>query len=64
MKILIADDEFQVLKLMERTMARYGECETVGNGKEAVEVFQTAWGNGIHFDLITLDITMPDDSGK
>jgi putative nucleotidyltransferase with HDIG domain len=63
MKILIADDELQVLKLMTRMMARYGECEAIESGKAALEAFKTAHENGVPFDLITLDISMPDIDG-
>ena len=63
MKILIADDEPVSRKLLELIMTSYGECGTVENGKAAIEAFKTAWENGKFFDLITLDISMPDISG-
>lgn len=63
MKILIADDELVSRKLMERIMTGYGECETVESGKAAMEAFKTAYENGESFDLITLDISMPDVNG-
>jgi HD-like signal output (HDOD) protein/DNA-binding response OmpR family regulator len=63
MKILIADDELVSRKLMERIMTSYGECETVDSGKAALEAFKTAWENGTFFDLITLDISMPEING-
>lgn len=63
MKILIADDELVSRKFMERIMTHYGECETVESGKATVEAFKTAWENCASFDLITLDISMPDIDG-
>ncbi len=63
MKILIADDELVSRKLMERIMAGYGECRAVDSGKAAMEAFKAAWENEQFFDLITLDISMPDMSG-
>ena len=63
MKILIADDEPVNRKLLELIMTNYGECETVEGGKAAIEASKTAWENGKFFDLITLDISMPDING-
>jgi HD-like signal output (HDOD) protein/DNA-binding NarL/FixJ family response regulator len=63
MKILIADDELVSRKLMERILTGYGECEAVENGTATIEAFKTACEDGKSFDLITLDISMPDMSG-
>lgn len=63
MKILIADDELVSRKLMERILTGYGECEAVESGTATLEAFKTAEENGKPFDLITLDISMPDMSG-
>jgi HD-like signal output (HDOD) protein/DNA-binding NarL/FixJ family response regulator len=63
MKILIVDDELVSRQLMERIMTNYGECETVESGKAAIEAFETACENGKFFDLIALDISLPDING-
>jgi len=63
MRILTADDELVSRKLMEKIMTNYGECEAVASGQAAIEAFKTAWHNWIPFDLITLDISMPDING-
>lgn len=63
MKILIADDELVSRKLMERIMTSYGECQAVDSGQAALLAFKTAWENETSFDLIALDISMPDMSG-
>lgn len=63
MRILIADDELVSRKLMERIMSGYGECVAVEGGKAALEAFKTSKEQGNSFDLITLDISMPDIDG-
>lgn len=63
MKILIADDELVSRKLMEKILIGYGDCETVDSGQAAIEAFRTAGEKGSFFDLITLDISMPDING-
>jgi two-component system, chemotaxis family, chemotaxis protein CheY len=63
MRILIADDELVSRKLMERIMTGYGECVAVNGGQAALDAFQAAQEQEKPFDLITLDISMPDVNG-
>jgi len=63
MRILIADDELVSRKLMERIMTGYGECVAVNGGQAALDAFQAAKEQEKPFDLITLDISMPDVNG-
>ncbi len=63
MKILVVDDELVSRKKMEKIMMLIGECEAVENGQDAIAAFQNAVDAEAYFDLISLDITMPDMSG-
>ena len=63
MKTLIADDELVSRKKMEKIMEAFGECKTVETGKAAVAAFSESLKNGEPFDLVTLDIMMPDMDG-
>ncbi len=63
MKILVVDDEIVSRKKMEKIMDGLGECQIVDSGTSAVESFNEAWSLGMPFDLILLDISMPDMSG-
>ena len=63
MKILVVDDDIVSRKMMKKIMAPLGECELVESGKEAIEAFKKASENLAPFDLMTLDIAMPEVDG-
>ncbi len=63
MKILVVDDELVSRKKMQKIMESFGECEAVEKGEAAVAAFTEAWEIGIPFDMISLDIVMPDMNG-
>ena len=64
MRILVAEDDNISATLAEKLFARYGETTRVSNGEEAVVAFQAALENGTPFDLILMDIMMPEVSGQ
>lgn len=63
MKILIVDDEFVSRKKAQKIMAQYAECNIATNGAEALEAFRLAHDEDKAYDLITMDILMPDMDG-
>lgn len=63
MRILIAEDDFASRKFMLRFLSKYGECDITVDGKEAVEAFTMALDAGEGYDLICLDIMMPEMDG-
>jgi two-component system chemotaxis response regulator CheY len=64
MKILIVDDEFTSRKRLITFLSEYGNCEIAVNGKEAIEAFNNAQNEGESYDLICLDIKMPEMNGQ
>ncbi len=64
MKILIVEDDFISRKLLQRMLSEYGECEIAVNGAEAVEAFSLAMQEGTPYQLICLDIMMPEMNGQ
>ncbi|MBT8339029.1 MAG: response regulator [Desulfatitalea sp.] len=64
MKILIAEDDDISRKIIRTIVSRLGACDTVVDGAEAVEAFELAWEDGQPYDLILLDIMMPDVDGQ
>ncbi len=63
MKILIADDEVLHQKIIKAILDDYGDCDIVTNGKEAVNYFVAARYKQEPYDLVCLDIHMPEMEG-
>ena len=63
MRVLIAEDDFASRKFMLRFFEKYGECDVTVDGKEAVEAFKMALEIDEPYDLICLDIIMPERDG-
>ncbi len=63
MKILVVDDDAIARKAMQNIMNSLGECEVAESGRAAITAFEKARDDMVPFDLIALDISMPDIDG-
>jgi two-component system chemotaxis response regulator CheY len=64
MKILAVDDDVISRTKLEVLLAAYGRCDTASGGRKALEMFRAAHAAGEPYELVTMDIDMPDMSGK
>jgi len=64
MRTLIVEDDFTSRYLLQSFLAPYGECHSALNGREAVDAFRLARESGSRFDLICMDIMMPEMDGQ
>jgi two-component system chemotaxis response regulator CheY len=64
MKVLIVEDDLASRKFLSRFLSPYGECDITINGMEALEAFMLAHDEGKPYDLICLDIMMPNLDGE
>jgi len=64
MKILIVEDDFGSRRLLQAILKDRGEIDTVVDGLEALEAFKLAWSDNRPYDLIFLDIMMPNMDGQ
>ncbi|MEW6521788.1 MAG: response regulator [Thermodesulfobacteriota bacterium] len=64
MKILIVEDDFFSRKLLNTFLAPYGQIDNAVNGKEAMEAVAFALTENWHYDLICLDVRMPQMDGQ
>lgn len=63
-KILVVEDEFISRTLLIETLAPFGDCDAVSNGREAVDILEKCYDlSEKGYDLICLDIMMPQMSG-
>ncbi|QWR76540.1 response regulator [Candidatus Magnetomonas plexicatena] len=63
MRILIAEDDFTSRTLLQHFLTPFGDVDVTVNGAEAVEAFMLAMDEGLGYDLICLDIMMPELDG-
>ena len=63
MKTLVVEDDFTSSLLLQEILKRYGTAHTALNGQQAVEAVGTAIDSGEPYDLICLDIMMPEMDG-
>ncbi|HEX3023518.1 MAG TPA: response regulator [Lachnospiraceae bacterium] len=63
MRILIAEDDMISRKILFKFLERYGECDLVVDGLEALDAFLLSIKDGNPYDLICLDIMMPKLDG-
>lgn len=64
MKFLVVDDDFDSRRLVQKLLHPYGYVEVATDGEEGVEAFRTALADGEPYDVITLDILMPNADGQ
>ncbi len=64
MKTLIVEDDFISRLLLQEFLKGYGPLHIAVNGKEAIEAVRIALTAGEPYDLICLDIMMPEMDGQ
>ena len=63
MRVLIVEDEFITRKVLQSILSSYGKCDIAVDGEEAVLAFTMALEANKPYDLICLDILMPNKDG-
>lgn len=64
MRMLIVEDDFVTRSLLQKIVAPFGDCEIAVDGEEAVAAFKLAIEEGQGYDLIFMDIMMPNLDGR
>ncbi len=64
LRMLLVEDDFASRLLLQTFLSRYGECHVAVNGREAVGAFSAALERGQPYDLICMDIMMPEMDGR
>ena len=64
MRLLIVDDDDANRKLLTDIVSKLGECEAAAGGQDALSAFKKAWEEWRPFNLIFLDVLMPEMDGR
>ena len=64
MKTLIVEDDFTSRMLMQEMLKDFGPTHIAINGREALEVYERSLEIGEPYDLICMDIMMPEMDGQ
>jgi two-component system chemotaxis response regulator CheY len=64
LKTLIVEDELTSRVMLREILKRYGSPHVAMNGKQGVDAVRTALESGDPYDLVCLDIMMPEMDGQ
>ena len=60
MKVLIVEDNKTNQQVLKKTFTAFGKCDMAADSKEAVNAYEASWQDCRPYDLICINITMPD----
>ncbi|WP_051261487.1 response regulator [Desulfovibrio inopinatus] len=63
MRSLVVDDSKSVRFFLRDTLRQYGACEAAETGVEGVKMFEDALKDNIPFNLVVMDIMLPELNG-
>jgi two-component system chemotaxis response regulator CheY len=63
LRVLVVDDKFSNRQLLVAFLANKAVCDAAVNGHEAFEAYQLSVENNKPYDVILLDIEMPEMNG-
>ena len=63
MRSLVVEDDTTSRLVMQEYLSEFGDCDSVAHGKGAIKAFTKAYDDGKPYQLVCLDIMMPDMNG-
>ncbi len=64
MKMLVMEDEFVSRNVLTEILSPYGQVDAAENGREALEKFLKALQANAKYDIVFLDIMVPEMNGQ
>ncbi len=63
MRILVVEDDFVSGKVIKKMLSSYGDVDVASYGEKGVELFEKALNEDKPYDVVCLDIMMPEMDG-
>ncbi|NLF83719.1 MAG: response regulator transcription factor [Candidatus Gastranaerophilales bacterium] len=63
MKTLVIDDDYSCSSMFKMFFNKYGQCDTYSLGQNGLTAYKEALGMGQPYDLVVIDIILPDMNG-
>ncbi len=63
MKSLVVEDEITSRLILQKFLANHSEVHVSSNGREGLDAFKAAFDQGSPFDLVCMDVMMPEMDG-
>jgi two-component system chemotaxis response regulator CheY len=63
MRVLIVEDDFSSRKILQSILSVHGSCDIAVDGNEAIDAYKMSWLKNEPYDLICMDIMMPNVDG-
>jgi two-component system chemotaxis response regulator CheY len=60
MKSIIVDDDKTCASIFKAKLSKYGNCDVVHNGKDALKAYEESLDNDSPYRLMVLDIVLPN----
>lgn len=64
MRTLIVEDDSISGKMLVNVLSAYGPCDLADNGLQAIDIFKQSMDHAEPYDLICMDISMPELDGQ
>ena len=64
MKFLIVEDDPAGAEILKKILSEFGQVEWADDGAKALQAFHRAWETNEPYDIIFMDIMMPESSGQ
>lgn len=64
MRALIVEDDSIVGKMLRKVLSTFGQCDLADNGRQAIDAFKQSLDQAEPYDLICMDISMPELDGQ